>query len=594
MSTLHRLPCGTPTTLAEAFQNIVRLDPEGVAVRTPGNAIRITWADYARRVRELAGGLAGLGVRPGDTVGILLTNRPEFHLIDTAALHVGAIPFSIYNTLAPEQLAYVLDNASARVIITEPRYLETIAKTGAELDHIVCLDDEIEGTVAFDALPGLVPAEFDFESRWRAVAPDDVCTLIYTSGTTGSPKGVELTHASLLAECVAFDQVVEVRPGDRITSYLPSAHVADRLSAHYLQMTHGVQTTDIADLSTIAEALPDVRPTIWLAVPRVWDKMRFRIEAAIDQAPSPLRRELGRRALSLAIERVRAEQAGRRIAPHKELLWRLADLLVLSKVRATLGFDELRWGISGAAAISPDTLEFFLAIGIRVCEVWGMTETSAGTTINPPDAIRIGTVGKPVPTVELKLAEDGELLLRGPMMMRGYRNDPERTREVLSADGWLSTGDIGTVDADGYVTIVDRKKELIINAAGKNMSPTNIENTIKSECPVAATVVVIGDSRPYNVALIVLDQETAVEIAATHGRELVDAADLAADPAVLAAVEAGVTSGNARLARVEQIKKFTVLPAFWEPGGAELTPTLKLRRKPISTKYAAEIEELYA
>jgi long-subunit acyl-CoA synthetase (AMP-forming) len=300
------------------------------------------------------------------------------------------------------------------------------------------------------------------------------------------------------------------------------------------------------------------------------------------------------RAVALSRRRVQLGQQGRQPGALAELLWRAADTIILRKIRSQLGFGQLRWAMSGAAAVSTDTVEFFLALGIPICEIWGMSETAGAATSNPPQRIKIGTVGPALPGMELKLADDGEVLLRGPVIMRGYRNDPARTAEVLDDDGWLATGDVGTLDPDGYLTVVDRKKELIINAAGKNMSPANIENAILTACPVAATAVAIGNDRPYNVALIVLDVATAGAVATQAGRPSSDVASLADDPAVRAAVEQGVAEGNSRLSRVEQIKRFRILPTVWSPGGDELTPTMKLRRRVVEAKYAADIVRLYA
>jgi long-chain acyl-CoA synthetase len=290
---------------------------------------------------------------------------------------------------------------------------------------------------------------------------------------------------------------------------------------------------------------------------------------------------------------VRLRQQGRPAGVIAELLWRVADTVVLRKIRDQVGFGQLRWGMAGAAAISTDTVEFFLALGISICEIWGMSETAGAATINPAQRIKVGTVGPALPGMQLELADDGEVLLRGPVIMRGYRNDPARTAEVLDDDGWLATGDIGKLDADGYLTIVDRKKELIINAAGKNMSPANIENAILGACPIASSAVAIGNGRPYNVALIVLDVAAAGVVAAEAGRPSGDVVVLANDPAVHKAVENGVAQGNSRLSRVEQIKRFQILPTVWSPGGDELTATMKLRRRVVDAKYAADIDRLY-
>ncbi|MBT0567259.1 long-chain fatty acid--CoA ligase [Williamsia sp. CHRR-6] len=582
----------TATTLVEAFRATVAGRPGAVALRSSDGTRTFTWRQYADQVDKIAAGLAGLGVGRGDTVALMLTNRPEFSLIDTAAMHLGALPFSIYNTSSPEQVAYLLQHSDASVAVVEAQFVPTVVASGVSLKHLVVLDGPADGaTIAFEDLATVAPADFDVAAAGAAVTADDLLTLIYTSGTTGTPKGVELTHANVLAAIRSFNAVATTLAGERTISYLPSAHVADRLLSHYMPMLIGVEVTYLADPKQIATVLPQVRPNLWLGVPRIWEKIKFAVEAKLAAETSPVKKKLAERAIALGVKRVRN---GGKLSALDEAQFKLLDKVVLSKVRATLGLDELRFGFSGAAPIAADTLEFFAALGITIGEVWGLSETCAGTTLNPPGAIRIGTVGKPVPGVELKLAADGEILVRGPMVMRGYRKDPEKTAEVLDADGWFTTGDIGVIEADGYVRIVDRKKDMIINASGKNMSPSAIENTLKTDLPLAQAVVLVGDAKPYNVALISLDAEAAAAVAAAAGRTVTDPADLAADPAVVAAVAAGVAAGNSRLSRVEQVKKHVIVPEAWLPGGNELTPTLKVRRKPVETAYADTIESLYA
>jgi long-subunit acyl-CoA synthetase (AMP-forming) len=583
-------------TLCEAFQHTVAAAPAAVALRSSDDSTRLTWRQYADRVRTIAAGLAALGVRRGDTVGLMLTNRPEFHLVDTAALHLGAAPFSIYNTLAPEQISYLFSNAGNKVVICELQFLEQIRKAqlGTSVEHIVCVDSSAEGAITLAELEAAPAEGFDFDATWQAVTPDDLLTIIYTSGTTGPPKGVELTHANMLAELAATTTIVPAGHGDTVISYLPDAHVANRWGAHYQSMFTGMEIVTLADLKQMITVLPKIRPTFFGAVPQIWYKLKAGIEAKLAAEQSPVKKKLAAWALDVGRRKVKLDAQHERVPLGLAVQHRLADTLVLGKVRAALGLDRVRIAASGAAAIDPDALEFVLALGIPCCELWGMSELSCAATMNPPDAIRIGTVGTAIKGVELSLAEDGELLVRGPLVMKGYRNDPEKTAETIDADGWLHTGDIATIDADGYVRIVDRKKELIINAAGKNMSPANIEGTVKVACPLAASAVAIGDDRPYVVALITLDPDVAAAFAAAHGIADTSPAALAADPAIHAAVDAGIKAANERLSRVEQIKKFTILPYVWEPGGDEITPTMKLKRKPIGTKYAAEIEALYA
>jgi len=583
-----------PRTVCEAFQQTARIDPSAVAIRTTGDAVTLTWQQYADRVRAVAAGLSALGVGKGDTVALMLTNRPEFAVVDAGAMHLGAIAFSIYNTSSPEQVQYLFENAENKVVVTESALLPAILASGVQLDAIICVDGKPDGvTHSLVEVEALGDPGFDFDAAWQAVQPDDVLTLIYTSGTTGPPKGVQLTHANLVETCWSAMEVVDVKFGDRITSFLPAAHIADRASAQYFQAIRGVQVTHVADPRSIAAALPDCRPTIWFAVPRVWEKIKMGVEAKLAAEKSPVKKALGGWALGLAAKSAKAQLSGRPLNPIDRVQLAVADQLVLSKIRTALGLDELKWAWSGAAAIAPETLQFFVGLGLEVCELWGMSEISGAGTLNPPGRARVGTVGVPLPGAEVKLAEDGELLFRGPGVMAGYRKDLDKTAEAIDSDGWVHTGDVATIDADGYVTIVDRKKELIISSAGKNMSPSNIENTIKVTTPLAAAVAVIGDARPYNVALITLDPDAATAYAEKAGLA-VDPAVLAKDPGLIAAIQAGIDAGNAKLSRVEQIKRFEVLPVFWLPGSDELTPTLKLRRRPISQKYAAEIERLYA
>ncbi len=547
------------STLCEAFQMTAAERPDAVALRTPGGGVEISWAEYAARVRRIAGGLAALGVGRGDTVALMMTNRPEFNLVDTAAMHVGATPFSIYNTSAPEQISYLFSNADNRVVICEGQFLDVIGAADAPLvEHVVVIDGEVEGKLTLAGLEAGRREDFDFDAAWLAVEPQDVATLIYTSGTTGPPKGVQLTHAGIMAENRGMAAVIPFPVFGRYTSYLPLAHIGDRWGAHYYtSIMFGATITAVADMRQVVGVLPEVHPTAWGAVPRIWEKIKASLEANGIADPSVI---------------PDAVKAG---------------------VRAQLGLDQAQWLLSAAAPIPPQVLRYFGALGLPICEAWGMSELSCLATINPLDDIRVGTVGKAIPGIELKLLDDGELLARGPLVMKGYRKDPEKTAEAVDAGGWFHTGDVATIDEDGYVTIVDRKKELIINAAGKNMSPANIEQKLKASSPLIGQAICIGDRRPYNVALLVLDPDVGAQWAQEHGLENGSAAVLAQDPGVHDEVARGVATANAQLSRVEQIKRFTILSVDWEPGGEELTPTMKLRRKPIHAKYTPEIDALY-
>jgi len=585
-------------TLCAEFQRTARVFPDKVALRTPDDSVAYTWAEYAERVQKIAKGLHALGVRRVETVAIMMTNRPEFHLVDCAALHLGAAPFSIYNTLAPDQIAHLLGNAKSKVVICEERFADQLRKADTKscLEHVVCVDGRPDGAMTLEELEAHQPSEgFDFAATWQAVGPGDVATIIYTSGTTGPPKGVELTHANLLAEVDATAHILRVGHDDRVVSYLPDAHVANRWAAHYTNMAKGIQITTVADPKELIATLPSVRPTLFGAVPQVWYKVKAGVEAAVAAEPSATKRKLATWAINTGTKLAWLNSEGKAVPPVLRAQHALADRVVLRRLRHKIGLDQVKIAASGAAAIAPDAMAFMLGLGIPVCELWGMSETSCAVTINPPDAIRIGTVGKVVPGgTEITIADDGELLVRGPLVMRGYRNDPEKTAEAIDGDGWMHTGDIATIDADGYVKIVDRKKELIINAAGKNMSPANIESAVKVACPLVGSAVAIGDDRPYVVALLTLDPDTCAAYAARTGLADPSPAALAAHPAVHALIDAGIAQANAKLARVEQIKKFAILPVVWEPGGAEITPTMKLKRKPIAERYAHEIAALYA
>ena len=585
-------------TFCEAFQRTAEHYAEHVALRAHGGGPEITWAQYAARVEALARGLDAAGVGRGETVAMMLSNRPEAVLVDTAAMHLGAIPFSVYNTSSAEQVEYLLGHAECRIAVTEAALAERILGVAERLpllERVYVVDGPVAGAHRLAELEAPAGDDgFDFEASWRAVTADDVATLIYTSGTTGPPKAVELTHRSLLDETRLVDLVTPLRPGGRVVSYLPMAHLADRY-IHYTCLVSGSTATFVADLTQVLAAVVEVRPTSWGAVPRVWEKLKAALEAGFAADSDAERRAALVQALEVAVQVVRARQAGDDVTPALAEAHARADRELFGPIRAQLGLDEVAYLISGAAPIAPEVLEFFSAIGLPICEVWGMSELSLIATINPPDAIRIGTVGLPLPGVELALADDGELLVRGPIVMRGYRGAPGLTAETIDADGWLHTGDIAELDADGYVRIVDRKKELIINAGGKNMSPANIENKIKAACPLVGSVVAIGDRRPYNTALIVLDPVAAASFAAANGLPGDGSpAELAREDALLSEVAAGVARANESLSRVEQIKRHVVLPEEWQPGGDELTPTMKLKRRPIAEKYSAQIEAMYA
>jgi long-subunit acyl-CoA synthetase (AMP-forming) len=580
----------------DAFLRTARTHPGSLALRTLDDRVALTWGDVQRRANALAGGLARLGVGRGDPVALMLANRPEFHLADVAAMLLGAVPFSVYQTSSPEQIEYVVGDAGARVAVIERAFFESFMKARQNLpalEHVVVIDGEGEqGTLRLAELEGADPG-FDPEPGARRIGKDDLLTLIYTSGTTGPPKGVQLSHRNLLAACRAVDSLIQFPEGGRVISWLPSAHIAERMAHHYLPILFAATITTCDNPREIISVLPRVKPNFFFAVPRIWEKVKAGLEARIASLPDA-QRIPAQQAIAAGIEKVRLEQQGRTVPPELAEKVARAETELFSKLRTLLGLDQVLGLNVGAAPTPPEVLEFFHAIGLEVGEVWGMSETCGVGTTNPPGRARIGTVGPPVPGVEIKLAEDGEVLIRGECVMSGYRNLPDKTAEVLDAEGWLHTGDVGEFDAQGYLRIIDRKKELIINAAGKNMSPSNIESTLKAASPLIGQVCVIGDARAYNTALVVLDSDYAPAWAEARGLGRRSLEDLSRDPAIRAEAQAGVDRANERLSRVEQVKRFTILPSDWLPGGDELTPTMKLKRKPIAEKYRALIEKMYA
>jgi len=583
-------------TVAEAFRITAAERAEEVAIRTKQDEFTITWGELRERVDALAGGLAKLGVQRGDTVALMLSNRPEFHLCDLAVMTLGATPFSIYTTYTPDQIQYIIDDAQAKLLICEQQYLAQVREARRELpglDYVIVVDGEAPlGTLALVDVEGSNP-DFDVDASLAQIEPSDLLTLIYTSGTTGPPKGVQLIHRNILALVESTNGMIDFPRDGRVISWLPAAHIAERNAHHYLPVVFGLQITCCHDPREVLSYLPEVRPSWFFAVPRIWEKLKAGLEAMVAGQP-PERQAQLTAALQAGVRKVRLEQAGEPVPAELAEQVAKADAEIFSGLRVMLGLDQVEAINVGAAPTPIEVLEFFHAIGLPLAELWGMSETCGAGSVNPQEKIKLGTVGPPAPGIEIKLDADGEVLVKSDVVMLGYRNLPEKTSEAFTEDGWLRTGDIGTFDEDGYLKIVDRKKELIINAAGKNMSPANIEAVLKSASPLIGQACCIGDGRPYNTALIVLDADFAPVWAAQQGIEDASLEALARDERIRAAVEQAVEAANAKLARVEQIKRFELVAGDWLPGGDELTPTMKLKRRPIAEKYAQAIEHLYA
>ena len=584
------------STIAEAFRITAAERADEVAIRTKGDAFTITWGELRERVDALAGGLAKLGVERGDTVALMLSNRPEFHLCDLAAMMLGAAPFSIYTTYTPEQIKYLMTDAGAKVLICEQQFLAQVNEARESLpglEHVIVVDGEApSGTLALSEVEGSNPS-FDVDASVAQIQSTDVLTLIYTSGTTGPPKGVQLIHRNLFAAVEGVEELVKFPRNGRVISWLPAAHVAERNAHHYLPIVFGLQITCCDDPREVLSYLPEVRPSWFFAVPRIWEKLKAGLETMVAGQPEERRAEL-QTALDAAVRKVRLEQAGEPVPAELAEQVAKADEEIFAGLRAMLGLDQVEAINVGAAPTPVEVLEFFHAIGLPLAELWGMSESCGAGSVNPPAKIKLGTVGPAAPGIELKLDADGEVLIKSEVVMSGYRNLPEKTAEAFTEDGWLRTGDIGSFDEDGYLTIVDRKKELIIGAGGKNMSPVNIEAALKSSSPLIGQACCIGDLRPYNTALIVLDADFAPAWAAKLGIEDTALESLADDERVRAAVQEAVDAANAKLARVEQVKRFAIVRGDWLPGGDELTPTMKLKRKPIAAKYERAIDELYS
>jgi long-chain acyl-CoA synthetase len=563
----------------------------------------LTWSQYRHEVRKATAGLKAIGFRPGEFAVIMSRNRPEHLIADLGVLHARGVAVSLYNTLAPEQVKYIADHCDAVVAVVENAgflaKFDAVRDQLPKLRHIVVMDPvgvELGGRVtSWDDLLSSGEAEDrrnpeKFED-WREVTPDDLATLIYTSGTTGPPKGVMLAHGNVCWMAESATTYLD-RLGERHISYLPFAHVFERFVGHWgaIRMRNHVYLCP--ETSLLFAYAVEVKPTAIIGVPRVWEKLEAALTAGIQADPDEQRRNAVLQAIEVGRKVVRLQQAGQP-APLELLAAAERARPVWMAIRAKVGLEELEYGITGAAPINPAVIEFFQALGINLWEGWGMTETSVGATYNPVERIKNGSVGIADPGVELKIAEDGEILVRGGNVMRGYYKDPQKTSEAIDPDGWLHTGDVGEIDNDGYLRIVDRKKELIITAGGKNISPANLEALLKQN-PLIGQAMVIGDRRPYVSALVVLDQEYAPVWARKAGIVFTSIADLANHPAVRAEIQKAVDECNRHVSNVESVRRFTILPVEWTPESEELTPTLKLKRRIVSQKYEHQIDEMYA
>ncbi len=562
-------------TVTSRFLATVRARPDGVALRWKDGDGWSAWTfdEYASRACRLASGLAGLGVERGDRVVLMMRNRPDFHVADMAVMLCGGTPISIYNSSAPEQVQYLAGHCHAKVALVEDiGYLERVLKVRSELPALteVAVIDDPDGLAPDDVRTWealLQKDPVDFDTAAKVAQPDDLATVIYTSGTTGPPKGVMLDHTNIVwtIESLRMTLAHVATEGRRMVSYLPMAHIAERMTSHYQGAALGYEVTTCPEGGQVASYLPQVRPEIFFAVPRVWEKVHAGVQAVV--AADSAQKQAFEAALASG------------------------DDAVLRPVRELLGLDQVVAAISGAAPVPIEVLKFFRALGVPLAEIYGMSESSGPMTFDAIE-VRPGTVGRAIPGCEVRLADDGEVVCRGGNVFRGYLDDPKKTADALDDDGWLHSGDIGTFDDDGYLKIVDRKKELIITAGGKNISPANLEAALKA-FPLIGQGCVIGDQRPFVTALLVLDPEVAPAWAKQHGIAAGSLLELAEHPDVIAEVDRCVTEANARFSQVEQVKKFKLLGEEWLPDSEELTPTMKLKRRGVHAKHAHEIDALY-
>ncbi|MBK1785916.1 AMP-dependent synthetase/ligase [Prauserella cavernicola] len=569
------------------------------------DAPTLTWSQLRDEVAAVAAGLAGLGLSSGQRMIIMAPSRPEHLIADLAATNLGAIPCTAYSTLSGEQIAYVVNHSSARIAVLAgqselDRWLPVLDQL-PRLEHVVVLDpvELPAGDTRFLRFAelrerGLARHEADpevLERATAAIAPDDPLSMIYTSGTTGVPKGVVLSHRNAIHEALAVHSLHSSRMHMKNIAYLPLAHIAERELSIYLPIVYAGHVHTLGDPAGLVGALGRVHPDVLFGVPRVWEKMVAGLKNLLAGVPEERRTAL-LEANELLQQGYKLRSAGEEVPA--ELAARIdeADRTVLAPVRQMLGLDNLALASSGAAALPIEVLYFIAGLGVEIQEVWGLSETTGAATSNTAEGFKAGSVGRPLADIEVRIGEDGELFVRGPIVFPGYLQEDGSIERATDAEGWFPTGDIGTIDDDGFVTITDRKKELIITAGGKNIAPTRIEGLLK-EHPLIGQAVAIGDGKPYVTALVVLDDEIAPGWAASKGIDAAEVADLASHPEVVAEIDRAVEAANERLARVEQIKRYRLLTKAWTPESGELTPTLKLKRRIISQRYEPDIVALY-
>jgi long-chain acyl-CoA synthetase len=591
-------------TVAEQGDHPAYSDKIGIEPGTPGWRT-LTWRELRETALDLAAALVDLGVGPGDRVAIMASNRIEHVLADLGALHAGATPMSIYNTLSPSQVAYVAGHAEPTVVVLETsdhvaRWSEALASGSATQVVVIDPNDTPPaGAITWDQLleRGRTTREQhqdEIDQRWQAVDPEQPATILYTSGTTGNPKGVVITHRNVMFEVESSGRTAGLDDGDNIgVSYLPYAHIAERVLGIYVPVVKGAHVHLIGDTGQLVAALGEVRPTRFFGVPRVWEKIQTGIGGLLAMETDETKKKAVADAMAVGLEYVESLQVGRETTPELQQRFDAADAAALTPMKSILGLDRVSWAGSASAPMPLETARFFAGLGFAIYDIYGMTETSGSVTACGPDDFKLGTVGRAQPGIEMAIAEDGEILTRGPVNTTGYHRNPEATAELIDERGWVHTGDIGEIDEDGFLKVVDRKKEMIITSQGKNIAPSNIENLLK-ESPLVGHALAYGEGKPYVVAILTLDPDVAPVVADKLGLQYDDLTDLAQKPEILAVVGQAVDKANERLSRPEQVKKWKLLPVEWTAESAELTPTLKLKRRVVHSNYADALDELYA
>ena len=596
-------------TVAQKFWNAVQRRASKVALRQKELGIwrEVRWDEFGAHVRAITMGLAAQGFQPGDTASILANTRREWSYADYGILCAGGVSSGIYPTDAAEQVEYLTGDSNSSVIFVEDEeQLDKVLEVRDRLPNlkkIVVFD--MEGlqhfhdpkVMSLEALEA-AGAEYDrahpgeFDKRLQSRKRDDLAILVYTSGTTGKPKGAMVSNANLLWVMEHFPTEIEQTADDDKMGFLPLCHIAERMFGQFLSLETGARLNYVENPETVAENVREISPSVMMAVPRIWEKFYSAIMIRMKEA-TPFERWAYAKALAVGYKVAEQRFAGKPVSGGLALANRLGRFFVLNNVRRSIGMHNIRFAVTGAAPISPELIKWYYALGVEMYEVWGMTETTGGGTANRPGAFKLGSIGRPTEVNEMKLSEEGEILVRGRNVIMGYLNQPEKTRETIDEDGWLHTGDVGVLDEDGFFRITDRMKDIIITAGGKNITPSEIENELKFS-PYITDAVVVGDKRPYLTCLIMIDHENVENYAQERSVPFSDFASLCRTQEVQALIQSEIDRVNTKFARVEQIKKFRLIEYKLTAEDEELTPTMKLKRKLVNEKYKDLIDSMYS